>query len=320
MTSNKQFKNLIYKAHSESFSTCFFPVKPKCSEQAIKAHSIQKQGVLEELTENGHVIVLNPIQDLENVPQLEFRSVGRKQATTFTGLCNKHDTDLFRPIDLNPINISSDEHLFLLSYRSVLRQLHAQCLTARKVQKAYSESVELGYCDAKEVDYPMMLSNFELMKAYEFSNYSRIWDEAYLNSELDQVKHQTIRIPSTKATFAVSSVYSLVDNINIYKSSQVSEYIAFNVFPYKNDVVAIWSYPAFQHNYFASHLDELSRTEGDYRKYILSKLVLRYCENFVLAPSFYKSLSQQQIESITKYYFANAYGEVDYEDKNLFLF
>lgn len=320
MTSNNQFKNFIHKAHSEIFETCLFPVNPKCSQQAIRAHSIQNRGVLGELTENNHVIVLSPIQDLENGPRLEFQSVGRNKATTFTGLCSKHDMFLFRPIDSNPFDISSDEHLFLLSYRSVLRQLHAQCRTARTVQSAFSNGVNLGHFDEKEVSFPMRSSTTELANAINLFKYSHIWAEAYLNSEFDQVQHRIITIPSTKAKFAVSSVYSLDDNIKKYENGQVPKYIAFNVFPYKNDVVAIWSYPAFQHNYFASHLDELSRTEGDYRKYILSKLVLRYCENFVLAPSFYKSLSQQQIESIKKYYSANVSGEVDYEDKNLFLF
>ena len=145
--------------------------------------------------------------------------------------------------------------------------------------------------------------------------------EAYLNQKFDSIQHRIITIPSTEAKIAVSSVYSLFDNMKTPEGREIPRCIAFNIFPYESGIVEIWSYPTIQHNHFASHLDELSQAEGDYRKYMLSKLIFRYCENFVLAPSFYESLSPQQIESIKKYYLANIpVGDIDYEDKSLFLF
>jgi hypothetical protein len=321
VTSNNQFKNFVYKAQSHNFSKCFFPIEPQCSKKAIQAHSIQNRGVLGELAENNHVVVLNPIQDLENGPRLEFQRVGRNKATTFSGLCNEHDTLLFLPIDSQPFDISIEEHLFLLSYRSVLRELHAQCRTATMVQNLYTKGIELGHFDEKEAGYPMMSATVGLIEMWGFYNYSCFWANAYLTQNLDRIHHRIIIIPNTKAKFAVSSVYSLVDNIKIHENRQIPKCLAFNVFPYEDGMVAIWSYPDLQYDHFASHLHELAQTEGEYRKYILSKLIFKYCENFVLAPSFYESLSEQQIESIKNYYFDNVpIGKVDYEDKNLFLF
>lgn len=321
MNLNNQFKNSIYKSTSTGFSRCFFPTIPECSKKAIQAHSIQNRGVLGELAEKGHVVVLRPIQDLENIPRVEFQYVGRNKATTFTGLCNEHDTLLFLPIDSKPFDISSKEHLFLLSYRSVLRELHAQCRTAIMVQNVYTEGIKLGYFDEKETDYPMRSATTGILEAWAFHNYSYFWAKAYQAQNLEQIEHQIIRIPNTKAKFAVSSVYQLIDNMKIAENRKISKCIAFNVFPYEDGMVAIWSYPNVQSDHFAAHLNEFSQAEGEYRKYILSKLILRYCENFVLAPSFYESMSEHQIESIKNYYFANVpVGKVDYEDKNLFLF
>lgn len=109
----QEFKNFIYKTQSEKFSRCFF--SDKCQAKAIKAHSIQNKGVLEELAENGHVIMPQIIQNLDNIPRLEFNEVGKNKATTFTGLCKQHDNMLFKPIDDNPFDPSDEEHLFLLS-------------------------------------------------------------------------------------------------------------------------------------------------------------------------------------------------------------
>jgi hypothetical protein len=321
VNSSNEFQNFIYKSQSTVFSKCFFPTKPECLKQAIKAHSIQNRGVLGELCENNHVVTLSPIQDLKNGPRLEFQQVGRNKATTFTGLCNEHDTHLFLPIDSNPFDISNEEHLFLLAYRSILRELHAQCLTSIKIQNAYIKGIELGHFDEKSIDQPMMSATVGFIETYEFFKYFCFWSEAYLSQKFDRIQHRVITIPNAKAKFAVSSVYSLTKNVTVSQNKEIQKCIAFNIFPHEGSVVAIWSCPDFHYDHFSSHLEEFSQAEGEYRKYILSKLVLRYCENFILAPSFYDSLSENKIESIKKYYFANVpVGKVDYDDKNLFLF
>lgn len=180
------------------------------------------------------------------------------------------------------------------------------------VQNVYVKGIELGHFEPNKVDSLMTAATHGIIGASAFYDYSLHWAEAYLNQKLDQVNHRILRVPSSQAQFAVSSVYSpLADHKGI----------ALNIFPYKGDTVAIWSYPMVQYSHFKAHLDELSQTESDYRKYVVSKLVLQHCENFVLAPSFFKSLSHEQIESMKKYYLANTSVEkVDYEDKNLFIF
>lgn len=321
MSLDKQFKGYIYRSISQGFSKCFFPTQPACKKPAIKAHSIQNQGVLRELAEDGHVIILQVTQDLDDAPQVEFKRVGRNKATTFSGLCNEHDTSLFRPIDCQPFDINKEEHLFLLSYRSVLRELHAQCCTAKMVQEIYTKGIKLGHFDENDDNDFMMSATIGLVEAWSFHNYSCIWAEAYVSHDFERIKHRVMTIPSMKATFAVSSVYSIVDNMEVAENRTVPDCIAFNVFPHEDKVVAVWSYPDIQHESFATYLDGLFLTNNEYRKYMLSRLVLRHCENFVLAPSFYESLSDQQIESIKRYYLINVpVGTVDYEEENLFLF
>ena len=165
---------MFTKAGAEKLLTCLYSVNPKCSKKAIQAHSIQNKGVLEEIAEDGHVITLNLVQDLDNGPRLEFQRLGRNKATTFTGLCNKHDTLLFQSIDLNPINTSNQDHLFLLSYRSVLRELHTQYRAASMTQKIYMKSLELDHLDSEKSNKLMMLATVGFIEAYGFFNYASI--------------------------------------------------------------------------------------------------------------------------------------------------
>ena len=57
--------------------------------------------------------------DLDVGPQATFKSEGRNEASTFTGLCKFHDNHIFEPIEKHPLNLGNPEYLFLLSYRAL---------------------------------------------------------------------------------------------------------------------------------------------------------------------------------------------------------
>src|SRR5689334_1962604 len=84
-----------------------------CTEDAIRAHSVQNSRMLEALQESGHVIA--PRLDLSVTgARVSFERTGRNQATTFHGLCSAHDTALFSPIETQDIDLGNPQHLFLL--------------------------------------------------------------------------------------------------------------------------------------------------------------------------------------------------------------
>ena len=91
-----------------------------CNQEPIRAHSIQNSGVIDLIALGGHVVAFRPSYSSEGL-EVEFKLVGRNHASTFTGLCNEHDTKLFLPLDTKPLDVTDREQLFLLAYRSVTR-------------------------------------------------------------------------------------------------------------------------------------------------------------------------------------------------------
>jgi hypothetical protein len=71
-------------------------------EKDVRAHSIQNAGVFDRIADNQHLMALRPKFSAAG-PELAWQSVSRHQASTFTGLCNEHDTALFRPLDTRPL-------------------------------------------------------------------------------------------------------------------------------------------------------------------------------------------------------------------------
>lgn len=101
---------------------CSHPLKGSgnCSSGIIASHTIQRRGGLSLIQEEGHVLATKPTfqSTFKNKGRPVPRRVGVNKASTFPGFCNKHDTELFRPIEntdtaLNPLAA------FLYSYRAI---------------------------------------------------------------------------------------------------------------------------------------------------------------------------------------------------------
>lgn len=102
--------------------TCLHPeASPSnCSNQIIKAHTVQRAGGLSAIAENGHVI--SGKRGYENIfkndGQIVPGPVGIGKASTFMGFCSIHDNKLFEPIESNSFTLNH-EAAFLLSFRAI---------------------------------------------------------------------------------------------------------------------------------------------------------------------------------------------------------
>src|SRR4029077_17430376 len=96
----KEDIQLFVNAQKRGFDKCL-PPSMDCEDEPIRAHSIQNARVLDLVQTDGHVLM--PRYKLgRGELKLEFAKVGRNDATTFTGLCAKHDSELFKEIDNKP--------------------------------------------------------------------------------------------------------------------------------------------------------------------------------------------------------------------------
>ena len=249
--------------------------------------------MLERLCENGPVI-MPKLQT--NVRQSEdvFKPVGRQSATSFTGLCGEHDRRIFEPIDRLPIDLQDEEHLFLLAYRSVLREVHAVQTGTVKNQLAYQAKVDLGLIPGEVPTGDGERSLWLFMNAYEFDLYKRMFDEAYQASDYQAVHHVTFFEDGFEPTIAVSALFSL-DEIQV--GDDVAR-IALNVFPLDTGVACVFSFLSSEMNHISAFLKPFQLASGEALLQLLSVRILQSCENFVLSPRFWNGLAQSKRQAI----------------------
>ncbi|WP_373533961.1 hypothetical protein [Microcoleus sp.] len=314
-----ELKSFIYTQLSKKYNKCLWP-KSDCTKDCINAHSIQNSQILDKLASNNHVVMAVARLNLDTGPEeIEFKKVGRNKATTFTGLCKKHDSELFRPIDINEFDVSNQQQKFLFAYRSVLRELHTRIKKAIDSQNIYQEFVNKKQCDPKNMDKPMLDATMAIANAYDLYKYKQIYDNIYNSNSFTKIEHECIRI-ERNCPLAVSSLFDPIKSI-IWLKIPEPKFIVLNVFPQKKDTIILLSYLGDHQKDLRPYADEIINASGEYQIYLLSKTILRYCENFVISPDHFNLFSQQKIDAIKNFYLATVTQiDIDHNDENLMLF
>ena len=309
----------MFSQIKKKFDRCLWPTMD-CKNKSCRAHSIQNQKVLETLSENGHVIMFKGRISLETGPDIDFDLISRNKATTFTGLCNPHDTSLFAPIDKHDIDINNPEHLFLLAYRSVFKGYHAKLKGAFDIQSSYMKGIDIGRFNPEIKDDAFILATNALIEAHAFFRFKSYWDISYFKQDVKSINHDVIIHDDLNPSVAVSSTYSIGYSTEMEDTEFDSSLVVLNVFPFDGKVFIIFSYPRVHEKFVKDHITFFLDISGQHQLHQISKLILRHCENFVIAPSYFNGLISEKKEAMRIYFIKNILTKKDYEDERLYLF
>lgn len=299
------FFDLQKKGYSRCLHDSF-----QCENEAIRAHSIQNAKVLDLLQKDNHVRVPQAKIAAGAEPVFEFGLVGRNKASTFTGLCSEHDTELFKLVDTDPLDVKNDQQMYQLAYRALMRELHTCLEAGYRFQLAHIENVKSGITKENEPDGPGMAAVIFWEKAWRVFRYrgAHFVDNASL-------VHYVIEINDQAPTVAVASFFSVAHD----KSGDIIGPL-FNVLPLDGKkTVAVLSYPAAHETDLKKGLPNLF--DGSDSKKAISELILQRAENFVLAPEFYDRWTEEKRKNVLKFFNDAAMKLVDPpKDQDLLLF
>ena len=115
-TQKKQLQEslIIRKKIYEKKRKCF---SESCDLTAINSHILQKNGIINFISENSHVYryLLDPFRG-----GIDFKKIGNNDAFSIKGFCNKHDTEIFNEIEQNSFDPLNYRVQLLFAYRSLL--------------------------------------------------------------------------------------------------------------------------------------------------------------------------------------------------------
>ena len=295
---------------------CFHHNSNECKGKIKQAHSIQRNGRLSiiesEVNGNNCIYTFTSHTTSEKYIIEDLVPIGKKEASTFFGFCDYHDSTLFSPIENFKFN-RSNKHLFLHSYRSFAHSYH------RKLE------------DSKIYNNP----NSEFIKA--LPSFQVNWmKEGIEMSVKDSKKHKQlldIALDSKNYNYLEYLVYEKKGLYPFAVSSQMSPRVTYTNKPMNNhvDPNIPWSQPMItflpdQDSTFviiAAFPDDLnsiilinelkSLKPLDIEKAITS-LIIANCENTFFSPKVWNKLNSKQKRIFLDEFEVNTKGS-EYHDK-----
>ena len=116
---NQELDELYRQACSAKYK-CYFP---SCKKDAIESHILQRNGILSELTTDGHLYVLNKPGFFTDEKKCTLRRDGLKYILSYPLFCTEHDNNTFKEIEIKSYDIDSYKIQLLFSYRTLLAEL-----------------------------------------------------------------------------------------------------------------------------------------------------------------------------------------------------
>lgn len=158
------------RAFQKRFSakTCMAPSRD-CQGPVVSAHTLSAEGMLRPISRQGHVYAIDTnlfSGDKDGLSRLALRGI--RETSVFNGFCQKHDRELFAPIETTPF-VCAPEQCFLHAYRAVakecyLKRKQAECFPPPEIFKeihGLSEETEVKLSDIAVVHQAASLRGAE---------------------------------------------------------------------------------------------------------------------------------------------------------------
>lgn len=260
----------VFKRGIEKSKFCWHPEADSSSckvdeEGAIivsAAHSIQNNGVLSNIVEDGRVM-----QYIFNNGGFEGKETRKNHASIFWGFCNLHDA-IFRPIENYPYTGSDEQH-FLFAYRGFVVSAH------KKIEASH-------------------LMNFGEQSDVDIEENKKLFDDAILNSNYSTIKTEVFEL-STFYPIAVSSGFYLdfdFEGNPIKHSDERMEMIFITLLPRGNKTYFFISHFEKDESLYGNLGDQLRKRNN--LKSDITMLIAAHTENVYFNPTYYKTFIAKQ--------------------------
>ncbi len=304
-------KAVLFKTlKSKPIPRCLAPGPVACPRTPIRSHSLQRKRTLTPLSEGtGHVVVMDMTQDLDNHLEIRGKPVGiSRHASIFHALCAEHDASLFRSIDTEELQHPTEHQLVLLAYRAILRE-------AWEKQRALEHAISITKKIVKDTSTSLELQTLSMIQSYGVQlgmqgiiRVKEAFDRCILNHHVDRalaVRWRHISRPGFAVNGFFTPHFDAVGNrIHAKKGDQTNLPWATVDISFTDSGALVSCSYSRDHRRTAGELvnsvfrrnDDVAFLEG------IWELVLRYTENFAIAPSAWERIDSRTQTNICEFF------------------
>jgi len=281
----KTLRNKKYCLHPEaSIDTCKGGI--------VKAHTIQRNGGLSRIAHDGHVFRFWRDHIKRTfVPTL----VGIKEASTFTGFCNFHDSKIFEPIEKNPFQ-SNQQHAFLLAYRALcmglyISRVHYEAIPHFRNLDRGKNIVDQFYIQKRVRAIERSVG----ASLRDTERYKLIYDKALTSGDFSEVKYYILRLQEAPEILCSGAIFPELDfqgNLlqDLEKFETFSDLVTFSIIATDDGGAAVFAWLGDNHTSCEMLVKSLAQLSGEQIPHAVVRFVFAYFDNFYFSPKWWDNL------------------------------
>lgn len=286
-----------------------------CTEPPISSHALQRKGPLRVLERDGHVYMLKLEGKLGHASVPMARLVGTRTASTFPGLCARHDSELFLPIEGADMSSPTPEQLFLVSYRSMLCECYARRRRLAVVEAmarlteetdGFSEEARVFAEELRRLSVLNVVVIDEVMKPYfEDVHAQRAYSEAFEYATFDLPA-----LPFAGTAYSAPRFDLFGREIQTLAPSAAWSWLSVSALPSDHGTLGVISFAKCDLPVFGGLVETVDH--GVFRGHpadVLLDLLLRNAEQVVFNPAWWESQPDGLRRALMKRWWLSGHGQ-----------
>ncbi|MFI3605273.1 YecA family protein [Vagococcus fluvialis] len=243
---HRNAKRLYFEAHKQfrdtDYKSCFAFDK-NCNHGFIGAHSLQNNGVLSSISKDNHLYMLEMnFQEQSLQPKLEFKKIGKNNASVFNGFCKFHDEEYFKEIEDTPF-LGTEEQNFWFAFRAHCFEAHQK----NRRKKSYSNLFKENPVATRNKQISNNYREVELSIRDTETDYER-FKMIYERKEFDKLE-SFVKVLPFQTTFAATTAVGVAVDIDGKAAADIYNYsesvfipsIYFSIIPKEKETIIIVS-------------------------------------------------------------------------------
>lgn len=280
---------------------------PNCENNAINSHLLQKNGILNQISENSHLfeLVQNDYFKIFNGEKaLLFKRNSINKIISHPLYCNYHDTSIFRNIEVGDKDFCNINVQGLFSYRALCSELWKKQRNFEfYLRMKNSNRLSTILSNQEKTTLQVNINSHELGIS-DLSKYKSMFEESTNTSK--HFTFQTFKIPFLK--ICGSGVFSPISNSESYDQNDPFPIVFVNIIPMNTSSYVILGKSI---KYTNSWIEEYFKTwETNYERnfeLLMSDLIASRIESWAVSPSLFEKWKISKLEKLENYWNKNMY-------------
>jgi hypothetical protein len=281
---NKHFHNALKTKKRNA--KCRYP---QCDEKAINSHILQKSGILSILEEERHL--MQPEIELFGSRTSKFVRKGINDAFSFPCFCEKHDDEIFKPIEQKELDLAPYSNRLLFLIRSKLNEQYRK-------EVVYQSRLNIRMDKDLERMHELQLDNTKALEQTKLAieDIRRDLEDIWLDYTTGK---ESFRIEVRSKTFIPICLAAFID----YETSEEINFresiignpldkltsLHISIFPHNEGSTLLMAHKLTDRNEVHDYVNQLLDMSNQEFEVQVTNWILFYIETWVTSESFYKS-------------------------------